>query len=65
MNTKQEAHTISFSFRGYRCRWMCSCGKASSPYTTDTYLGAHRKSQAHLIKVGGDTKQPYRVVSAV
>jgi len=56
---KEIQHTIKFGFRGYRCRWMCSCGIGSSPYTTDTILGATRGSQAHLQKVGGDLTQEF------
>lgn len=60
MNTKQGNHLISYSFRGYRCQWICSCGRSSKKHTVDTYLGAHRKAMLHLERVGGDVKQPYR-----
>lgn len=64
MKQEPENHLISYSFRGYRCRWICSCGRGSKPHTVDTYLGAHRKAMLHLQRVNGDLNQPYNVVRA-
>lgn len=55
-------HFVVYAFLGYRCSWRCSCGKGSPSYTHDTYLGARRKSLAHLTKVKGDLNQPYRSI---
>jgi hypothetical protein len=57
-----ETHDIVYMFWGYRCRWVCSCGKSSSKYPKDTYLGARRGSLDHLKKVNGDLNQPYKSV---
>lgn len=62
-SSSQSEHIISYKFRLYRCQWLCSCGKGSKPYTTDTYLGAHRKAMGHLEKVGGDTEQKYQCLN--
>lgn len=55
-------HDVVYAFIGYRCSWRCSCGTGSSSYTKDTYLGARRKSLAHLKAVNGDINQPYRSI---
>lgn len=57
-----HSHIVAYSFRGYRCRWICSCGKSSSLHSTDTYLGSSRGAIAHLKKVGGDVNQPYKTI---
>lgn len=51
-------HVVVYEFRGYRCRFVCSCSQDST--LLNSYLHAWRAARRHLEQVGGDIDQPYR-----